>query len=53
MALGILFFINQSTISVITSTIVTLTEINRWRWPDLYLSQRGEEPGSALQIYST
>lgn len=39
--------------SVIIRTIVALTKINRWRRPDLYLSERGEEPGSALQVYST
>lgn len=37
---------------VITPTIDALTELNRWSWSDLYFSQRGEEPGSALQISS-
>lgn len=52
MTINILFSsTNQE--SVIIRTIVSLTEINRWRRPDLYLSERGEEPGSALQVYST
>lgn len=32
---------------------VALTWTYRWRRPHLYLSERGEEPGSAVQIYST
>jgi len=44
--------IHQSIICVITPTIVAWTESNRWSWPDLHFSQRGEEHGSALQIFS-
>lgn len=51
---AILIIMNKSIcIYVITKTIVALTELNRWSWPDLHFSQRGEEPGPALQIYCT
>lgn len=35
------------------SAAVALTQPNRWSRSDLHLSERGEEPGSALQICST
>lgn len=45
--------ITLPTIYVTTRWLAALTEFNRWSWPDLYFSQRGEEHGPALQIYST
>lgn len=39
--------------SVTVCPAVALTSTYRWRWPHLYLSERGEEPGSALQIHRT
>lgn len=43
----------ESSVAVLTPTATALTKLNRWSWFDLHLGQRGEEPGSALQIYST
>lgn len=39
--------------SAIVCPAVALTSTSRWRRPHLYLSERGEEPGSALQIHRT
>lgn len=33
------------------AAVFALTSTSRWRRPHLYLSERGEEPGSALQIH--
>lgn len=39
--------------SVTVCPASALTSTYRWRRPHLYLSERGEEPGSALQIHRT
>lgn len=47
------FLLSVTRESVTVCPAVALTSTYRRRRPHLYLSERGEEPGSALQIHRT